>query len=185
MSPGLLFWLWLSPKSNRHLRTARARLDLVSEAMIDKADAERIAQAVHDLRPEWPTQSVLTLIGNSEDLRTRAYRDLAVAFAYVACDPASLTPGRVREQGPWWQHTTAQKATVSAVTTRCPEHPSNAAWNCPECDADATPPPADWRESVEATLTRRARPARRPDPTPDETRRQALRDQLDAEEAQP
>jgi hypothetical protein len=95
--------------------------------MIDKADAERIAQAVHDLRPEWPAQSVLTLIGNSADLRTRAYRDLAVAFAYVACDSASLTPGRVREQGPWWAHTNAQRATVSAVTTRCGDHPEHAA----------------------------------------------------------
>ena len=73
---------------------------------------------------------------------------------------------------------------VNGFTDKCPRHPEHPAWKCRPCDADATPPPADWRESVEATLTRRARPARRPDPTPDETRRQALRDQLDAEEAQ-
>ena len=139
---------------------------LGADAMIDKADAERIAQAIHDLRPEWPAQSVLTLIGNHDDLRTRAYRDLAVALTFVACDPASLTPGRVREQGPWWQHTTAQKATVSAVTTRCPEHPQHAAWNCPDCDAEAAPPPDGWTTTARAALTRRARTVRRPDPTP-------------------
>jgi len=149
--------------------------------MIDKADAERIAQAVHDLRPEWPAQSVLTLIGNSEDLRTRAYRDLAVAFTYVACDPASLTPGRVREQGPWWQHTNAQKATVSAVTTRCPDHAAHAAWNCPDCDAATTPPPVNWRDGL--TLTRRDRPKARTEPTPDRTRIEQIRAELDAEEA--
>ena len=150
--------------------------------MIDKAEAERIAEAVHDLRPEWPAKSVLTIIANSPDLRSRAYRDLAVAFAYVACDETSLTPARVREQGPWWQHTNAQKATVSAVTTRCPDHPERAAWKCPECDAERTPPPADWRGDV--TLSRRARPKTRPEPEPDEQRRNALREQLDAQEAQ-
>ena len=108
--------------------------------MIDKAEAERISQAVHDLRPEWPAQSVLTLIATNNDLRSRAYRDLAVAFAYVACDETSLTPGRVRENGPWWSHTNAQKATVSAITTRCPDHPAHTAWNCPDCEAGAVTP---------------------------------------------
>jgi hypothetical protein len=144
--------------------------------MIDKADAERIAQAVHDLRPEWPVQSILTLIGNSDDLRTRAYRDLAVAFTYVACDTASLTPGRVREQGPWWAHTNAQKATTSTVTTRCPEHPANVAWNCPDCDSVATPPPADWRPAPTRT------PRTHTHPTPERPSLDATRARADEEQ---
>jgi hypothetical protein len=143
---------------------------------IDKADAERIAQAVHDLRPEWPTQSVLTLIANSDDLRSRAYRDLAVALAWVACDSESLTPGRVRESGPWWAHTNAQRATVSAVTTRCPEHPARAAWNCPECAEGLVPPPEGFKAGLK--LKRRPRAAH-PEPKP--TDLDPLRDRMDAE----
>lgn len=156
--------------------------------MIDKADAERIANATNHLRPEWPAQSVLTLIGNSEDLRTRAYRDLAVAFAYVACDPTSLTPGRVREQGPWWAHTNAQRATVSAVTHRCPEHPAERLWDCAPCrDAAATDPDeiaaglAKLREAA-AAIPRRQVTNR---PAPPATDVREARAAIDAEEAQP
>ena len=162
---------------------------LGADAMIDKADAERIAQAVHDLRPEWPAQSVLTLIGNSDDLRTRAYRDLAVALTFVACDPASLTPGRVREAGPWWAHTNAQRATVSAVTNRCPEHPSERLWDCGPCrEAAATDPDAvaaglaKLREAA-AAIPRRQTIHKHPEPPATDVR--AAREAIDAEEAQP
>lgn len=154
--------------------------------MIDKADAERIAQAVHDLRPEWPAQSVLTLIGNSEDLRTRAYRDLAVAFAYVAADSSSLTPGRVREQGPWWAHTNAQRATVSAVTTHCGDHPEHAALHCPECAEEVLTDPdviAARAAEVRAAIPRRERRNRPTAPTPPPTSLADTRARADAQEA--
>lgn len=154
--------------------------------MIDKAAAERIAQAVHDLRPEWPAQSVLTLIGNSEDLRTRAYRDLAVAFAYVACDPASLTPGRVREAGPWWAHTNAERATVSAVTTRCGDHPGHPALHCPECAEEVLTDPeliAARAAAVRAAIPRRQ--VTHKHPTPPATDVRAAREAIDTKEQQP
>lgn len=136
--------------------------------MIDKTEAERIAEAVHALRPDWVASSIVRLIGENADLRSRAYRDLAVAFAYVACDSATLTPGRVREAGPWWAHTNAQKATTSAVTTRCPEHPAHAAWDCPEC-ADAACDPDRARElaaAARAAIPRRQVSHRHPEPAP-------------------
>ena len=151
--------------------------------MIDKADAERIAQAIHDLRPEWPAQSVLTLIGNSDDLRTRAYRDLAVALTYVACDPASLTPGRVREAGPWWAHTNAQKATVSAISLSCPDHPSQKAAWCQECEDEAVPSDRarELAAAVKAAIPRRQTIHKHPEPPVTDVR--AAREAIDAEEA--
>lgn len=136
--------------------------------MIDKTEAERIAEAVHALRPDWVASSIVRLIGENTDLRSRAYRDLAVAFAYVACDSATLTPGRVREAGPWWAHTNAQKATVSAITTRCPEHPDEAAWACPRCEEDAIDPERarELAAAVRAAIPRRQVTHRHPQPAP-------------------
>lgn len=66
--------------------------------MITRHEAERIAAAVHALRPEWPTQQVMTLCG---ELMSWPALDLGVGLTYVALDPASKTPYRVKEQGPW------------------------------------------------------------------------------------
>lgn len=66
--------------------------------MISKHEAERIAAAVHSLRPEWPLQQVMTLC---RELMSWSALDLGVGLAYVALDPASKSPYRVKEQGPW------------------------------------------------------------------------------------
>jgi hypothetical protein len=47
--------------------------------MIEKPDAERIAAAVNNLRPDWPVGSLMTLLGNQK-IRYRPYRDIAVAL---------------------------------------------------------------------------------------------------------
>ena len=150
--------------------------------MMSQVEAHRLAAAINQLRPDWPLASLSTWI--RANLAERPYRDAAVALTWVAADPATTTPGRVLEAGPWWRAVVADKGTVSAVTTRCPEHPAHAAWNCPDCDAEAAPPPDGWTTTARAALTRRARTVRRPDPTPDTERINALRDRIDAEEAQ-
>lgn len=118
--------------------------------MIEQTQAARLAAAINALRPEWPTQSLLTFIG--KNLQHRAYRDAAIALTWVACDEKTLTPARVLEAGPWWQATAAQNPTVSAQTHRCPEHPAERAWDCRPCLDVAAPPPADWREKVRAAI---------------------------------
>jgi hypothetical protein len=150
--------------------------------MLSQTEAHRLAAAIHALRADWPLASLSTFIRTK--LADKAYRDAAVALAWVATDEKTTTPARVLEAGPWWRAAQAGDATVSAITHRCPEHPEHKAASCPECGALAVPAAecATWQRPAPS---RRARPARRPDPTPDETRRQALRDQLDAEEAQP
>lgn len=64
-------------------------------------EAQRIAAAMHQLRPDWPAASVLTLIRKS--LLDRPRRDVTVALAWVACEANSHTPARVLEVGPWWK----------------------------------------------------------------------------------
>jgi len=145
--------------------------------MLSQVEAHRLAASINQLRPDWPLASLSTWI--RKHLPERAYRDAAVALTWVACDPETTSPGRVLEAGPWWRAVTADKGTTSTVTTRCPEHPAHAAWNCPDCDAATTPPPENWRDGL--TLTRRDRPKARTEPTPDPTRIEQIRAELDRE----
>lgn len=64
-------------------------------------EADRIAAAMNQLRPDWPTSSVRTLI--RKHLMERPRRDVAVALAWIACEANTSTPARVIEQGPWWR----------------------------------------------------------------------------------
>jgi hypothetical protein len=72
-------------------------------------EAERIAAAMHEARPDWPTSSVLTLIRKS--LLDKPRRDVFVALAWVASEPNSHTPARVLESGPWWRAAGVEGAT--------------------------------------------------------------------------
>lgn len=68
---------------------------------MDDHEAQRIAAAMHAARPDWPASSLLTLI--RKKLIDKPRRDVLVALAWVASEPASATPARVLEQGPWWK----------------------------------------------------------------------------------
>lgn len=106
-----------------------------------KTEAERIAAAIHDLRPDWPASSVLTLIG--KHYQHRPPRDIALALTWIALDYDSRTPGRILENGPWWKTTsTAEDKPTRAPSPRthetCPiDGHSGWAHNCPQCRADA------------------------------------------------
>ena len=132
--------------------------------MIDQTQAHRLAAAVNALRPDWPAASLSTFI--RKNLAERAYRDAAVALAWVATDPETQTPARVLENGPWWRATMAEQGTLSAITHRCPEHPAHAAWSCPECATVAVPPAEGWATSVKASLSHGPKPAPRREPKP-------------------
>jgi hypothetical protein len=100
-------------------------------------EAERIAAAMHEARPDWPTSSVLTLIRKS--LLDKPRRDVFVALAWVASEPNSHTPARVLESGPWWRAAGVEGA---AGTTNEPE--------------PAPPgPPKGWRSDDEPHHLRR------------------------------
>jgi hypothetical protein len=77
---------------------------------MDDHEAQRIAAAMHAARPDWPAASVLTLI--RKKLIDRPRRDVFVALAWVASEPASHTPARVLEAGPWWRAVAIEGAPV-------------------------------------------------------------------------
>ena len=100
--------------------------------MISRDETERLAAMANALRPDWPVKSLTTFIVN--ELTRRTYREVAIALAWVATDPATDTPKRMLEAGPWWNASRAQAATVSVVVTRCGEHPEHPAARCPACE---------------------------------------------------
>lgn len=66
--------------------------------MLTRTSAERIAQAINALRPSWPVPSLMTFLGKCQNMPER---DVALQLVYVALDPASKTPARIHEDGPW------------------------------------------------------------------------------------
>ena len=100
--------------------------------MISRDETERLAAMANALRPDWPVKSLATFIVN--ELTRRTYREVAIALAWVATDPATDTPKRMLEAGPWWNASRAQAATVSVVVTRCGDHPEHFAARCPACE---------------------------------------------------
>ena len=65
-----------------------------------RTEIERLAAAGHALRPDWPAASLRTWLETQH--ASDAYRDVAVALTVVATDPATRTPARLTEPGPWW-----------------------------------------------------------------------------------
>lgn len=103
---------------------------------LSRTEIERLAAAAHELRPDWPTASLVTWL--KADHAHRAYRDVAVALAYVATDSETRTPKRMNETGPWWGVGPAAAGTTDIRFERCqePGHSSFPAWNCSACRAD-------------------------------------------------
>jgi len=105
--------------------------------MLSRTEIERLAQAAHALRPDWPVSSLCTWL--QADHATRAYRDVAVALAWVACDPQTQTPKRMNEMGPWWQAVRQAGSDATDIHfERCqePGHSSFPAWNCAACRSE-------------------------------------------------
>lgn len=95
-------------------------------------EIERIAAAMHELRPDWPTSSVRTLI--KKHLGHKPRRDVCVALAWVACESGTHTPARVLEQtGPWWR-----AAGVEGDKSAAPRFPSSRDHLCFTCSQPLT-----------------------------------------------
>lgn len=91
---------------------------------------------VNSLRPDWPIKSLVTFLETR--LHMRAYRDAAVALAWIASDASTTTPARVLEAGPWWP------GSIDGGTYRpprndeaCQLHGGGYKHSCPGCAADA------------------------------------------------
>ena len=96
-----------------------------------ETQAHRLAAAMHEARPEWPLASLSSFI--REHLMSRAYRDVFVAFAWVAADEQTVNPGRLLQPGPWWNATREQGSTPTAPARMCPHHKE---YRASRCDVD-------------------------------------------------
>lgn len=65
---------------------------------MNQIQIERIAAAIHALRPDWPVQSLAKFIS---DRRNQPMTDLLVQLVMVAVDPETKTPARIDQDGPW------------------------------------------------------------------------------------
>jgi len=70
---------------------------------MNQDELTRLAAMANALRPDWPAQSVRTYLDTTH--AHRAYRDIAVALAWIAADPTTQTPKRLEHPGPWWTTT--------------------------------------------------------------------------------
>ena len=98
-------------------------------------EKDRIAAMANALRPDWPRNSLRSLLDRPE-LAHRTRRDMAVALAWVACDSKTKTPARVIEAGPWWNATNAE----GSATPRPPKR-EEACGTCGRRERDHV---GDW-----------------------------------------
>jgi hypothetical protein len=87
-------------------------------------EKDRIAAAFHQLRPDWPTKSIRTLL-DRPTLTDRARRDVIVALGWVSAEEGTATPARVLENGPWWK-----AAGTTGEVTRRHATPASACHTC-------------------------------------------------------
>jgi hypothetical protein len=66
--------------------------------VLSRNEIERLASAIHGLRPDWPVASLVEFISRRD---TRPLLDLTVELCWVAQLPDTKTPGRIDEDGPW------------------------------------------------------------------------------------
>ena len=101
---------------------------------MNEHEIERIASAMHALRPDWPAASLRTLI--AKKLGDRPRRDVTVALAWVACESGTATPARVLEAGPWWK-------AAGVEGTAQTRDPYDANRFCHVCGKSSHPGPSD------------------------------------------
>lgn len=89
------------------------------------------------MRPDWPLRSLTTFI--EKNLAARAYRDVAVALAWVATTDTQ-TPRLLLEAGVWWKAAAIDDDGHMQRPPRkaddCPKHPGNWRTSCSACAAD-------------------------------------------------
>lgn len=105
--------------------------------MPSQIELERLAAAINQLRPDWPRTSLLTYLSEHAN---RAYADLAIAAVAIAVDPASRTPRRMDEAGPWWQlvNQTVTNVVGPGSEPACPKpgHEHQLARHCSACRSE-------------------------------------------------
>lgn len=110
--------------------------------MADQKTLAKLAAVGHLWRPDWPEKSIRTYLTEHHAGDT----DYELGVMAFACwtDPATTTPARLRENGPWRRAATAAASLERGALTGPPKrgedcrlHPGEYADACRCCAADA------------------------------------------------
>lgn len=106
---------------------------------ITKDQAEALAALVHQLRPDWQTQGIMSALAKVRD-RGPAF-DVAHAALYAAADPTIRTPAVIAMGGEHWMRGKGLGETTASTTgryARCPNegHEHEPAHNCRMCRSE-------------------------------------------------
>ena len=109
-----------------------------------KEEADLIATAANVLRPSWPAKSISTQLMDRH--AHRPARQVLLALMWLVLDPATNTPGRLNENGPWWSFQEIRpQDRARPVEMKCPEHPDEIQ-PCPVCVPNDPEQTRSWRE---------------------------------------
>jgi len=103
---------------------------------ITDQQARAVAYLLHELRPDWGAQSLLSLIGKHQDVDLGP---LIIAATTKAMEPTCQTPAPIYHPGPHWP---VKSRAALPRPEPCRQHIGEMAHNCRCCAADrkAEPP---------------------------------------------
>jgi hypothetical protein len=113
---------------------------------ITDQQARAVAYLLHELRPDWGVQSLLSLIGKHQDVDLGP---LIIAATTKALEPSCVTPAPIWVPGPHWP---AKSRAKLPRPEPCPQHIGEQAHNCRCCAADRKAAPPE-HENHEAPAT--------------------------------
>lgn len=99
---------------------------------ITREQATRLAAVLHDMRPRWSIDSIVTLIGKNLDT-IPGFTHLTQAAVTIAADPTKDTPAIIFLPGNHWPE---PHHPALPQPDPCQDHPEQAAHNCRCCWAD-------------------------------------------------
>lgn len=98
--------------------------------MITDQQARAIAYLLHEVRPDWGVQSLLSLIGKHKPNDLGA---LTLAAMTKALEPSCKTPAPIFYEGPHW---IAKAKVALPKPDPCEDHTGKSAHNCASCWGD-------------------------------------------------
>jgi len=147
---------------------------------ITKSEAQALATFVARCRDDWDHPGIVAAIQKAAHLGAPAA--IGAALCRLAENRELRTPAMLAEPGTHWTGTTVAKLPPPIM---CADHPAEPARECRECRALAERTDhSAGAAAVRAEYRTRTRRTPRPEPTPDRTRIEQIRAELDAEEAQ-
>ena len=123
--------------------------------MASHDEHQRVAAAMHAVRPEWNPVSLTTYL--DRNMLAKPYADLLVAGVVVAMDTATKTPALLERHGRWWEAAATANGEVAKLPPRnppCDEPGHNGPlYGCPDCAANASTP--EYIARVRAEMEKR------------------------------